>query len=271
MTQSAVAAPPDLARLAAGHRMEVPLLVTEVDRRDSARGGFTILTLGNRHGRLPTAPFWPEDQPRIAGIERGAVAQVVGEIGLYNGKRQLKVSSIRLLPRGAVDWRWLLPSVADVTPYWDRLDRWRSAVRGSRLRGTLELCYADPDFRRRFEQCPASTSGHHAELGGLLRHTCEVATIGRAIARACHADPQLVLAGALLHESESSRPTAGTEYSRPPKPAPCSATSRSACSCSIAAWRRPARRPAPARSSRCCTTSSRPTTESRSSVRRSRP
>jgi 3'-5' exoribonuclease len=200
MTQSAVAAPPDLARLAAGHRMEVPLLVTEVDRRDSARGGFTILTLGNRHGRLPTAPFWPEDQPRIAGIERGAVAQVVGEIGLYNGKRQLKVSSIRLLPRGAVDWRWLLPSVADVTPYWDRLDRWRSAVRGSRLRGTLELCYADPDFRRRFEQCPASTSGHHAELGGLLRHTCEVATIGRAIARACHADPQLVLAGALLHD-----------------------------------------------------------------------
>ncbi len=42
--------------------------------------------------------------------------------------------------------------------------------------------------------------GHHAVLGGLLQHTCEVATIGRSVAEACGADPDLVLAGALLHD-----------------------------------------------------------------------
>jgi len=62
------------------------------------------------------------------------------------------------------------------------------------------LFFDDPGFRSRFEACPASTSGHHAELGGLLRHTWEVAAIGRAIARTCGAEPDLVLAGAMLHD-----------------------------------------------------------------------
>jgi 3'-5' exoribonuclease len=193
-------APPDLKQLIVGDRVQDPLLVMEVEHRDSANGPFTVLTLGNCHGRLPTAPFWAEDQPRIAGIERGAVVQVIGEVCQYNGKRQLKVSSIRVLPRGTVDWRQLLPSVGDVAPFWETLDRWRGELRGPRLRRTLDLFYADPEFRRRYEECPASTVGHHAELGGLLKHTCEVAAIGRAIAKVSRADADLVLAGALLHD-----------------------------------------------------------------------
>jgi len=192
--------PPDLKQLAPGDRVQDPLLVLEVEQRETARGGFTTLTLGNCHGQLPTAPFWAEDQPRIAGIARGDVAQVIGEVGHYNGRRQLKVSSIRVLPRGTIDWSQLLPSIGDVAPYWERLDRWRGEVQRPRLRRTLDLFYADEDFRRRYQECPASTAGHHAELGGLLRHTCEVAAIGRAIAKVCRADPELVLAGALLHD-----------------------------------------------------------------------
>ena len=192
--------PSDLAHIRVGDRVQDVLLVLEIERRASSRRGFTTLTLGNRHGRLPTAPFWPDDEPRIAGIERGAVVEIVGEVGQYHGRRQLNVGVIRAVPRGSVDWHLLLPSVGDVGPYWDALDRWRRQIRGPRLRRALDRCFADEEFRRRFEQCPASTSGHHAELGGLLRHTCEVAIIGRAIARACHADADLVVAGALLHD-----------------------------------------------------------------------
>ena len=76
-------APADLPRLAVGDRVRAALLVVEIERRESPRGGFTLLTLGNRHGRLSTAPFWAEDQPRLAGLERGAEAAVVGEVGLY--------------------------------------------------------------------------------------------------------------------------------------------------------------------------------------------
>ena len=193
-------APPDLTRLIVGDRVQDPLLVLEVEYRDSTRGGFTTLIFGNSYGRIASAPFWAEDQPRIAGIARGDVVQVIAEVGQYNGRRQLKVSSIRVLPRGSIDWRGLLPSAGDVQPYWDTLDRWRGEVQRPRLRRTIDLFYTDPDFRRRYEQCPASTAGHHAELGGLLRHTCEVAAIGRAIAKVARADQELVLAGALLHD-----------------------------------------------------------------------
>jgi 3'-5' exoribonuclease len=198
--EAGVPAPPDLKLLAVGDRVQDPLLVLEVEQRDSPRGAFTTLTFGNCRGRLTSAPFWAEDQPRIAGVTRGDVAQVIAEVTQYNGRRQLKVTSIRVLPRGAVDWRLLLPSVSDVGPYWERLDRWRGDIGRSRLRRTLDLFYTDDEFRRRYEACPASTSGHHAELGGLLRHTCEVAAIGRAIAKVCRADQELVLAGALLHD-----------------------------------------------------------------------
>ncbi|MEO7985229.1 MAG: HD domain-containing protein [Gemmatimonadales bacterium] len=193
-------APPNLKLLAIGDRVQDPLLVLEVESRDTLKGSFTTITLGNCHGRLTSSPFWLEDQPRIAGIKRGDVAQVIGEVGQYNGRRQLKVTSIRVLPAGSVDWRHLLPSVADLRPYWDTLDRWRGEVRRPRLARTLNLFYDDPDFRRRYEECPASVQGHHAELGGLLKHTCEVASIGRAIGKVCHADIELILAGALLHD-----------------------------------------------------------------------
>ena len=192
--------PVDLKQLAVGERVQDPLLVWEVDQRGNGDSLFTVLTLGNCSGRLQSAPFWSEDQSRIAGVARGDVVQVIGEVGVYRDKRQLKVSSIRVLPRAGVDWRQLLPSIESPDPYWRILDGWRSEIRRPRLRAVLDLFFTDPDFRSRFEACPAAPVGHHAELGGLLKHVTEVASIGRTISRACRADAELVLAGALLHD-----------------------------------------------------------------------
>ncbi len=191
---------PVLPELPVGARLQDPFLVLEVD----ARGGdtpHTILTLGNATGRIQTAPFWASDAPRIAGIAKGSVVQVIGTIGSYRDRRQVAVDSIRVLPREQVAWQHLLPSVGDITRYWTALDKWRAGLRGPRLARTLGLFYDDPDFRDRYGSCPASTSGHHAALGGLLKHTCEVAHVALAIARLFpEADAELVLAGAMLHD-----------------------------------------------------------------------
>jgi 3'-5' exoribonuclease len=192
--------PPDLRHLSVGERLQDPLLVLDVEQKNLGGSDCTVLTLGNANGRLATAPFWGYEQTQVSGIERNDVVQVIGEVSEYRGKRQLRVTSIRPLPRGTVDLRGLLPSVGDVAPYWSRLDRWRDEVRRPRLQTVLGLFYDDEEFRRKYEQCPASTVGHHAELGGLLKHTCEVAAIGRGIAKVCRADADLVLAGALLHD-----------------------------------------------------------------------
>jgi len=191
--------PATLPALAVGERIQEPLLVLEVELR-GGEAPHTILTLGNRTGRLATAPFWSSDQPKIAGIARGDVVQVIGEVGTYRDRRQLAVTSIRVLPQDSVDWHTLLPSVGEITPFWEALDRWRREIRAPRLRETLALFYEDPQFRSRYEQCPASLSGHHAMLGGLLKHTAEVAAVGRVIARIAGADQELLLTGVLLHD-----------------------------------------------------------------------
>ena len=190
----------DLPQLALGDRVQDPLLVLEVTPRTYQGGTMTMLALGNHTGRIDTAPFFNADQDQVAGVARGDVVQVIGEVGAFNDRRQLKVTSIRVLPAGTVDWHDLLPSVGDVSRYWKLLDGWRAEIRGPRLRAVLDLFYEDPEFRARYEACPASTVGHHAELGGLLKHTAEVAAIGRAMARVADADQDLVLAGVLLHD-----------------------------------------------------------------------
>jgi 3'-5' exoribonuclease len=191
--------PPDLTRLSPGDRVQDPFLVLEVETRVGDHP-HTVLILGNSTGSIPTAPFWEEDQTRIAGIARRVVVQVIGEVAVYREKRQLNVSSIRVLPAGTIEPARLLPSIGDVRRYWGYLDRLRGEIRGPRLRAVLDLFYEDPDFRRRYEECPASTSGHHAALGGLLQHTAEVAAIALAIARTAGADQDMVVAGVLLHD-----------------------------------------------------------------------
>jgi 3'-5' exoribonuclease len=192
--------PAALATLEAGARIRTPLLVLDIERRALGSREATVLTLGNASGRLPSAPFWEEAQQRVAGLARGDVVEVAGRVGAYRGRRQLAVESIRRVPKDEVDTRSLLPALADTSFCWTALEGWRAAMRPGALARVVALFYDDPAFRARYEQCPGSPAGHHALLGGLLRHTFEVASIARAIASVAGADRDLVLAGALLHD-----------------------------------------------------------------------
>ena len=193
----------DLKMLTPGSRVQDPFLVQEVDERTTKDGkAFATLTLGNASGSIKTAPFWEEHLHQVAGIARGTVVQVIGEAGSYQGTPQLRVTSIRVLPKGSVDYSQLQPSIADAERqrYWESIDKWLGEMKAPRLRATLELFYGDAEFRRRYELCPAATVGHHAELGGLLKHTVEVISIGRHVAKVAKADVDLVTAGVLLHD-----------------------------------------------------------------------
>ncbi|MBI4421715.1 MAG: HD domain-containing protein [Gemmatimonadetes bacterium] len=196
-----MAQPTDIPSLPVGARLQDTLLVLEVDQRSTGDGSpFTVLTVGNATGSIDTEPFWLDRQPMVAGVRRGHVAQVIGEVETYRDRTQLKVSSLRVLPKESVDVRSLLPSVGGVDRYWATLDHWRAEIRKSRLKRVVDLFYEDPDFRHRYGQCPASVRRHHAAIGGLLQHTTEVAAIARTIARASGGDSELVLAGVLLHD-----------------------------------------------------------------------
>ncbi len=192
----------DLPSLRPGDRVQDLLLVRDVEEKPYAGGRFTILTLGNATGTIESAPVWDSDRAMVEGIRKRHVVQVIGQVGQYNGRRQLEISSLRLLPEGGIDLTQLLPSIGDPAPYWEKVDSWRREIdsRKPRLAAVLALFYDDDDFRRRYECCPASIAGHHAALGGLLKHTVEVGFIARAIAKVAAADGDVVLAGVLLHD-----------------------------------------------------------------------
>lgn len=190
----------DISALATGDQIQDPLLVVDI----TARGGDhprTVLSFGNRSGRIDSAPFWAGSDQMIAAITKGMLVQVVGTVASYRDRPQLEVTSIRPLPRGEVPLSELVPSVGSVDRYWDYLDRLRGDFTASRLAAIAALFLDDDAFRERFEQCPAAPgTGHHARLGGLLQHTCEVVSIARSIAQVAHADIELVTVGAMLHD-----------------------------------------------------------------------
>ena len=158
-------------------------LVAAIEQRSFGEGRECIvLTLSDAGGRIDTAPFWGARQHLVAGIATGAVVQVAGEIQTYRGRQQLEVSRLAPAPEPS-DPASLLPSAGDPAPRWaPARPRGAPASEGPRLSAVLALFYEDAEFRRRYGQCPASTAGHHATIGGLLQHTCEVAAIGLAIA-----------------------------------------------------------------------------------------
>ncbi|HXI20377.1 MAG TPA: HD domain-containing protein [Gemmatimonadales bacterium] len=176
------------------------MLILEIERR-AGDHPHAILWLGDASGRLPSAPFWSADQGRLVGLRRGDVVAVRGRITSWRDRRQLAIDSLQVLPGERAPWEDLLPSIGDRAPWWSRLDAWRCGLGSPRLRAALAIFFDDRDFRHRFGECPASTSGHHAKLGGLLQHSCEVAHLALTLARATPAaDPDLLLAGALLHD-----------------------------------------------------------------------
>lgn len=193
----------DLSKLHAGDRVQHELLV--LDRADKeTRDGkpFARLTLGNASGRIETAPIWSEQLAWVAGAEKGKIVQVIGTVGEYQGKRQLTLTApVRVLPTAAGSAEQFLPRIGrSAEELWAWIDAQRVALTSARLRAALDLFFADDVFRQDFERAPGSTSGHHAQVGGLLLHSVEVATIAQAIARTMNANIELVTVGALLHD-----------------------------------------------------------------------
>lgn len=198
--------PLHLPSLPAGATVSAELLVIErVERSTGSGDPFWVLTMGNASGSLQSAPVWKDSAHWIDGVEKGRVVQVIGQVDVYakTGARQLKLTGpVRLLPVGAERIDEFLPRV-EFAPerLWDKLDKLRSGFTTPRLAEAVNLFFADEAFRVRFERTPGAVRGHHAKLGGLLLHVCEVASIGQQMAKTMRkANVDLVVAGALLHD-----------------------------------------------------------------------
>lgn len=205
--------PINLASLVPGARVQHELRVVARETKKTRAGDpFLLLTLGNRHGDIRTAPIWSDKLHWADGCEAGAIVQAIGEVKLHvdgiRTKRQLELTGpLRVVNATLVNLDEFLPRVDDdLGALWASLDKMRGEIGSLKLRRVVGLFFDDDLFRLQFEKAPASTRGHHAKVGGLLRHVTEVAFIARTIAntmRSGNVNPvslDLVITGALLHD-----------------------------------------------------------------------
>jgi 3'-5' exoribonuclease len=195
--------PIDLGNLTVGDRVQHELLVIDRIERKQANGDpFVVLVLGNASGRIDSAPVWTDKLHWTHGAERGRVVQVIGDVSAYRGKRQIQLTSpLRVIPDEQVRIDdFVARIVEDPEKLWAWLDRTRGEISSAAIRDVVDLFFRDDAFRVQLERTPGSVSGHHAKVGGLLKHIVEVATIGKAAARVTQAHVDLVIAGALLHD-----------------------------------------------------------------------
>ncbi len=200
--------PFDLRAAGFGDRVQHEFLVRDRSEKTTRAGlPFVVLTLGNATGSIDTAPIWSEKLEWCAGADRGRVVQVIGDISAFGDdsarKRQLQITApLRVLPVDEFDPADFLERIdVETEKVWDALDKLRFGIAAPSIRRAVDLFFADDAFRVLFERTPGSVKGHHAQLGGLLLHVYEVASIARHIARTVRgANPDLVVAGALLHD-----------------------------------------------------------------------
>lgn len=194
-------APLDIPRLTVGERVTAELLVREREDKTTRNGDpYVVFKLGNATGAL-VANVWKEQVAAVQGVRPGQVVQVIGVLEDYQGRRSLKLTSPpRIVPKGAEDLDAFLPRAgAAADALWAKVDAWRGEMRGA-LRRAVDTVFADEAFREAFARTPGAVRGHHAVVGGLLLHSCEVAEIARAGVRVMAGDVALVTAGALLHD-----------------------------------------------------------------------
>jgi 3'-5' exoribonuclease len=203
-----------VTELSVGDRVDAVFALRAKEIRAARTGeAYLAMELGDRTGRISAIMFRPGRE--AVAVPAGAVVKVRGTVTSYRSVLRISVEAVR--PVGSYDPAEILPSgTRDPAELLDELRSLVGSVRNPALAAVLRRVFSDAEFMARFKTCPASQGHHHAYIGGLLEHTVSVASLCRSLADLYpHADADLLLSGALLHDIgkvEELEYTTGIEY-----------------------------------------------------------
>jgi len=225
--QGAEGSAPTVATLREGQEIDAVFACTRKERQIS-RAGTPYLTVELRDstGTILARAF--RDADLLAGrFERGELVRAQGRVGRFRDQLQVELRTIARAEGAAADPAGFLPtSRRDVEELDGFLEHLARELYEPGLRALLERVLGDRELRAEIRRAPcsipaagparASTSGHHAYLGGLLEHTVAVASLALEL---CTLHPRLdrdlLLAAALLHDLGRTREfTYGAEIAR---------------------------------------------------------
>lgn len=195
-------------------------LCQQKEIRSGRNGEFLSLTLLDATGRIAARVF--DDVDRMRGeFDEGEFVKVKARANTYNGRLQLVVENIRRVNPAqdrALGFREedCVPSAPrPIDEMWADLQALVAGVSDPHLQQLLRCIVAQHEATLRV--WPAAQVVHHAYRGGYLEHALKIAGVGAMLARAYDANPDLVVAGAVLHDIGKLQELAydgATSYSR---------------------------------------------------------
>ncbi|MBV6492800.1 MAG: 3'-5' exoribonuclease YhaM [Turneriella sp.] len=165
---------------------------------------FLRLILADASGHMPAIYFANAvELKKISAIAKpGKIIRIQGIVEEFQNVKQIKLTKIESVEEGE----------GELSRFWARTPHSRrqiyqeirtllQKITSNELREVCIEFLKDRAFMRLFIESPASRGVHHAYIGGLMEHTCNVM---HTVAEFCkiypHADADLALAGAFLHD-----------------------------------------------------------------------
>jgi 3'-5' exoribonuclease len=177
-------------------------VISAVNVREKTSGGqYLALTMADKSGQFE-ARMWDNIAAVLESCKAGCYVKVDGLVSAYNGKYQIKVNRMRVAEAGEIDPADFVPSSQfSVDEMMSELRGYVEGFRSTHLRALVFGFLDDPVIGAAFQAAPAAKRLHHAWLGGLLEHVLCLVRVCRAVAPFYpEADPDLVVAGAILHD-----------------------------------------------------------------------
>jgi 3'-5' exoribonuclease len=195
---------PHVAELAASSSGWGFFLCARKDLRTGRNGEFLALVLQDVSGQIGAKVFQEVDRLR-AEFDAGEFVKIQARGSRYNDRLELVVENIRRVhpeqdrTQGFREEDCIPCSPRNLDEMWAELqDLLTREVRDPGVRLLLARIVAANEARLRI--WPAARTVHHAYRGGLLEHILTIARAGLALGREYGASPDLIVAGAILHD-----------------------------------------------------------------------
>jgi 3'-5' exoribonuclease len=199
--------PEAISTLRDGDELAGIFACTRKDRLVARTGTpYLAVELRDRTGTLPGRIF--RDADLHAGrFDRGDLVRVAGRVERFREELQVDVRAIARAAPGEADPAAFLPvAYRDLDELDGFLEHLAGEVRDPGLRALLTGLLGDDALRAALRRWPATRSGHHAYLGGLLEHTVAVAALAvEACALHPRLDQELLVSAAIVHDLGRTR------------------------------------------------------------------
>ncbi len=179
------------------------LCVQKEVRMSRAGEPFVSLALQDRTGLLRAKIFTDVERYKDE-FETGEFVKVQGRTDLYNGQMQLIVERIRQVnpdqdaAAGFREEDCVLSADRPIDEMWAELQSLIAGMRNGHARSLVQQLTAEHEAALRL--WPAAQVVHHAYRGGFLEHLLSVAHAALGLGRHYEADPDVLMAGAVLHD-----------------------------------------------------------------------